>query len=119
MKKKENKPADEIISRKPLTGSAKIHVHGKIHPIKVAMREIVLTETKHSNGKIESNHSVTVYDTSGPYTDPNFSVDIKKGLPRLREQWIMDRNDVEQLGAISSDYGKERMNDKELDHLRF
>jgi len=119
MKKKENKPADEIISRTPLTGSAKVYVEGKIHPIKVAMREIRLAETKHSNGKVEINHPVTVYDTSGPYTDPLFSIDIKKGLPRLREQWIIDRNDVEQMDSISSDYGKQRMNDKTLDSLRF
>ncbi|MBA3705112.1 MAG: phosphomethylpyrimidine synthase ThiC, partial [Bacteroidetes bacterium] len=119
MKKSEKKPTQEIISRTPLTGSVKVYVEGKIHPIKVAMREITLTETKHSNGRIEINHPVSVYDTSGPYTDSNFSIDIKKGLPRLREQWIIDRNDVEQLDAISSDYGKERMNDKALDNLRF
>lgn len=119
MKKSEKKPTEEIISCTPLTGSTKVYVDGKIHPIKVAMREITLSETKHANGKTEVNHPVAVYDTSGPYTDPNFSIDIKKGLPRLREQWIIDRHDVEQLNTISSDYGKERMNDKALDNLRF
>ena len=119
MKKADKKPVEEIISRAPLTGSTKVYVDGKIHPIKVAMREITLVETKRSNGKMENNPPVTVYDTSGPYTDPNFSVDIKKGLPRLREQWIIDRNDVEQLDAVSSDYGKERKNDSTLNDLRF
>jgi phosphomethylpyrimidine synthase len=119
MKKSEKKPGEEIISTTPLTGSVKVYVDGKIHPIKVAMREIRLAETKHSNGKTEINHPVTVYDTSGPYTDPSISIDIKKGLPRLREQWILDRKDVEQLSTVSSEYGTQRMNDQSLDVLRF
>ncbi|MGJ8661978.1 MAG: phosphomethylpyrimidine synthase ThiC, partial [Bacteroidota bacterium] len=121
--KKETTPSEETITRSPLTGSKKIYVKGKIHDINVAMREIELTESKpmFSDGEFtkEINPAVTVYDTSGPYTDPNIEIDIKKGLPRLREQWILDRGDVERLDDVSSEYGMERKNDPKLDELRF
>lgn len=110
---------EEKISRTPFPNSTKIYVDGTIHPIKVAMREIVLADTKMSNGRIEKNPPVTVYDTSGPFTDPNIEIDIRKGLPRIREQWILDRNDVEELSEISSEYGKKRLNDEKLNELRF
>jgi len=110
---------EEKISRSPFPNSKKVYIEGEIHPIKVAMREITLSDTKLSNGGIEKNPAVTVYDTSGPYTDPNVEIDVRKGLPRIREQWILDRNDVEELTEISSNYGKERLNDGKLDHLRF
>ena len=113
------KNSDNEISRTPFTGSQKIYVDGKLHPIKVAMREINLHDTKLSNGEIERNPAVTIYDTSGPYTDQNIDIDIRKGLPRIREQWILDRTDVEELKEISSDYGQQRLNNKELEHLRF
>ena len=119
MKKTEKAPQSEAISRQPFTGSKKIHVDGNLHPIKVAMREITLAPTKLSSGKMENNTSVTVYDTSGPYTDQNATIDIKKGLPRLREPWILDRKDVEQLPHVSSAYGKQRKEDASLDALRF
>jgi len=110
---------EEKISRIPFPNSKKIYIEGEIHAIKVAMREISLSDTKMSNGRIEKNPTVTVYDTSGPFTDPNIDIDIRKGLPRIREQWILDRNDVDTLTEISSDYGKERLNNEKLDHLRF
>lgn len=113
------KNSDNEISRTPFTGSQKIYIGGKLHPIKVAMREVDLHDTKLSNGEIEQNPAVTIYDTSGPYTDQNIDIDIRKGLPRIREQWILDRNDVEELKEISSDYGQQRLNNKELEHLRF
>ena len=119
MKKIDKAPEQEAISCKPFSGSKKIFVAGKLHPINVAMREIILSPTKLSNGKTEENASVIVYDTSGPYTDEAATIDIKKGLPRLREQWILDRADVEQLPNVSSAYGKERKEDETLDHLRF
>jgi phosphomethylpyrimidine synthase len=119
MKKKDKMPATNVISTDPISGSKKIYVKGNIHDISVAMREINLSPTKHPSGKTEQNAPVTVYDASGPYTDANIAIDIRKGLPRLREKWITDRNDVEQLDAISSDFGKERKNDASLDHLRF
>jgi phosphomethylpyrimidine synthase len=96
-----------------------VYVPGILHNIQVGMREISVSPTKLYNGKMVENPPVTVYDTGGPYTDENYQVDVKKGLPRIREQWILDRNDVETLDQISSDYGKERMNDTSLDHLRF
>ena len=117
--KKEETPKAESITRQPLTGSAKIYVQGQIHDIKVAMREISLTPTKHFNGKTEENPPVTVYDTSGPYTDPGAQIDLKKGLNRLREEWILKRGDVEQLEDFTSDYCRTRLADKSLDGLRF
>jgi phosphomethylpyrimidine synthase len=120
--KKDKAPDQNAISKEPLTGSRKVYVRGKLHEIQVAMREITLTDTVHKfNGsnKVEKNASVTVYDTSGPYTDSNYTIDLKKGLPRLREEWIIKRDDVEQLDAVSSEYGTERKNDKSLDNLRF
>lgn len=107
------------ITRSPFSNSKKIYVEGKIHPIHVAMREIQLSPTKLSNGKMDENPPVTIYDTSGPYTDENFEINIEKGLPRIREQWILDRNDVEILDGITSEYGKARLADSKLDKLRF
>lgn len=107
------------ITRSPFPNSKKIYVEGKIHPINVAMREIELSPTKLSNGTLEHNPPVTVYDTSGPYTDENSEINIEKGLPRIREQWILDRNDVETLDGITSEYGKARLADSKLDELRF
>ena len=83
------------------------------------MRQISLSPTKLSNGQVEINPPVTIYDTSGPYTDESMLVDIRKGLPRLREQWILDRQDVTQLATITSEYGQRRLSDPSLDELRF
>jgi phosphomethylpyrimidine synthase len=69
------------------------------------MREISQDDTKMSNGRIEKIRPL-LFTTSGPFTDPNIEIDIRKGLPRIREQWILDRNDVEELSEISSEYGK-------------
>lgn len=116
--KEETLPSESTISKKPFPGSDKIYVKGELHDISVAMREIKLSPTKF-NGKEIENASVTVYDTSGPFTDPTMDIDVKKGLPKIREQWILDRGDVEQLDGMSSAYGNERLKDKELDDLRF
>lgn len=117
----EKTPTRESVTRDPFPKSKKIYVDGKIHDIKVAMREIEVSETIHkfSNKAPEKNTPVTVYDTSGPYTDPNVEIDVRKGLPKLRENWILDRQDVEELPSISSDYGKQRLENSELDELRF
>jgi phosphomethylpyrimidine synthase len=123
MKKKDQAPQKTLVERQPLTGSRKIYVQGKLHPeIRVAMREIILADTERQfdfGFPSEKNPPVTVYDTSGPYTDPNVEIDLKKGLPRLRESWILDRGDVEQLSGTTSDYGQQRAADQQLDHLRF
>ncbi len=102
--------------------SEKIYVDGSLFPIKVGMRKINLTPTvKVEKGEKVSvpNDPVVVYDTSGPYTDKNILTDINKGLPRLREQWIKERNDTEQLDSITSEYGLMRLNDNKLDAIRF
>jgi phosphomethylpyrimidine synthase len=121
MKNKDTAPKQGTITRQPFPNSKKIYVPGKLHPqIKVAMREISLSDTKDSlTGKITPNEPVTVYDTSGPYTDPNMSIDVHKGIERIREQWILDRNNIDQLEEFSSEYARERLNDKSLDHMRF
>jgi phosphomethylpyrimidine synthase len=122
MPKQEIIPSDKTeITRNPFPNSKKIYVKGKIHPqIEVAMREISLSDTTDSITKEKTpNEPVTVYDTSGPYTDPNKEIDIHSGIERIREDWIMDRGDVEKLDSFSSEYCNERLNDKSLDHMRF
>ncbi|MED4403673.1 phosphomethylpyrimidine synthase ThiC [Metabacillus fastidiosus] len=85
----------QIDFKKQFTGSSKTYIQGSREDIKVPVREITLSETKRESGD-EYNAPVGVYDTSGPYTDPNHQVDIRKGLPRVRENWIKERNDVEE-----------------------
>ncbi|RQO30360.1 phosphomethylpyrimidine synthase ThiC [Taibaiella sp. KBW10] len=111
--------SEEKISRKPFPNSKKIYVSGQLHPVKVAMREVALHDTKLSSGAVAHNPPVTIYDTSGAYTDEQIDIDIRKGLPRIREQWIIDRGDVNILAAISSAYGLERLNNPALSELRF
>lgn len=102
--------------------SEKVYMQGELFPyLKVGMRKVNLTPTVVvENGKkiITENAPVYIYDTSGAYSDPNQKVDLKKGLPRLREPWIQER-EVERLTEISSEYGKMRLADKSLDSLRF
>ncbi len=109
------------ITRDPFPASKKIYVTGRRDGVKVAMREIAVDDgSKHgpSNGNGRKK-SVTVYDTSGPYTDPNVKIDIYKGLDPLRLKWIKERGDVEELAHISSAYGRLRENDKSIDTIRF
>lgn len=75
--------------------SKKVYVEGSRPDIRVPMREITLSPTKTETGIIE-NEPVRVYDTSGPYTDPDFQPDIQKGLLPLRKRWILERGDVEE-----------------------
>ena len=109
----------KTITQASLPNSKKVYIDGQLFPIKVAMREISLSPTKLSSGGIEVNPPVTVYDTSGPYTDDQAVIDVRKGLPRIREQWILDRADVKVLEGITSEYGKKRLADTKLDDLRF
>jgi phosphomethylpyrimidine synthase len=84
-------------SREPLPASRKIYVQGTLHPdVRVPMREIALTPTKTAGGRIEVNEPVRVYDTSGPWGDPNFTGTVEQGLPPLRRNWILARGDVEE-----------------------
>lgn len=118
--KTEKIPSASIITREPFPNSEKIYVSGKLFPfIKVPMRKIKLSPTKLSNGQIQENPDVVVYDTSGPYTDPNININVFEGIERIREKWIIDRGDVEQLSDFSSDYAKKRNQDKTLDAIRF
>ena len=115
MKKEEKLPTEKSITTTPFPGSKKIYVKGKLHNIEVAMREIEVSSGVASKfGKEPKKEKLAVYDTSGPFTDPNISIDLKKGLAPIREKWIMERGDVEQLKDFSSAYGNQRMNDKSL-----
>ncbi|WP_164122707.1 MULTISPECIES: phosphomethylpyrimidine synthase ThiC [Sphingobacterium] len=107
------------ITTVPFPNSKKVYLPGKLHPIKVAMREITLSPTRLSSGGLAENPPITIYDTSGPYTDADKSIDIKSGIERIREPWILERSDVEILENISSVYGNERANDPKLADLRF
>lgn len=117
---KDKIPSQDILTRTPFPASKKVYVKGKIHNINVAMREISLEDTVDKfNGTVVKNNPVTIYDTSGPYTDTTLEIDVKKGIQPLREKWILERGDVEQLADISSDYGKERLLNSDIDYLRF
>ena len=114
---------NNIITTTPFPKSKKIYVKGELHDISVAMREIEIgTSAARVNGQlVESTDkkSLTVYDTSGPYTDPNAKINIHEGLPKLRKDWILKRGDVEQLNDFSADYTHERENDKSTLDIRF
>jgi phosphomethylpyrimidine synthase len=102
----------------PLPRSRKVHVEGSRPDIRVPMREISQSDTPASFGA-EKNPPIFVYDTSGPYTDPQARIDIRNGLPPLRARWIEERDDSETLSGPSSHYGVERLRDPKLAELRF
>ncbi|MFN3586492.1 MAG: phosphomethylpyrimidine synthase ThiC [Moraxellaceae bacterium] len=102
----------------PFPASRKIHVTGSRPDLRVPMREITLTDTPTGMGG-EKNPPVVVYDTSGPYTDPAVAIDIRRGLPAVRERWVVERGDTEQLPGLSSVYGNARHSDPALAALRF
>jgi phosphomethylpyrimidine synthase len=103
---------------KPLPNSRKVYVEGGSPDIRVPMREIVQSDTPASFGA-EKNPPIYVYDTSGPYTDPQAKIDVRAGLLPLREKWILERNDTEKLSGPSSQYGRSRLTDPKLAELRF
>ncbi|SDB18980.1 phosphomethylpyrimidine synthase ThiC [Pseudomonas sp. NFACC13-1] len=105
-------------SVQPFTRSQKIYVQGSRPDIRVPMREISLDVTPTDFGG-EINAPVVVYDTSGPYTDPNVTIDVRKGLADVRSSWIEARGDTERLAGLSSNFGQERLADPELTKLRF
>ncbi|SCZ11412.1 MULTISPECIES: phosphomethylpyrimidine synthase ThiC [unclassified Pseudomonas] len=105
-------------SVQPFTRSQKIYVQGSRPDIRVPMREISLDVTPTDFGG-EINAPVVVYDTSGPYTDPNVIIDVRKGLADVRSSWIEARGDTERLAGLSSNFGQERLADPELTKLRF
>ena len=104
--------------------SEKVYMEGTLFPeIRVAMRKVNLTPTvtKDKNGEkhFSENAPVYIYDTSGAYSDPKVEINLKRGLPRLREPWILKRGGVEKLSQQSSEYCRERLANKSLDELRF
>ena len=105
-------------SVRPFPNSRKVYETGSRSDIRVPMREISLSDTHSSNG-VEKNPPIYVYDTSGPYTDPDVAVDVREGLPALRQRWIEERGDTEQLPYLTSEYGRERLADSALDRYRF
>ena len=102
----------------PLPASRKVHVAGSRPDLRVPMREITQSDTPTAMGG-EPNPPVFVYDTSGPYTDPDATIDIRKGLPALRARWIEERGDTALLAGPSSDFGRERLADQKLAEMRF
>ena len=105
-------------TKQPFTNSRKVYIQGSRPDIQVPFREISLSDTPSAFGA-EKNPPVMVYDTSGPYTDPNVNIDIRNGLPAIRAKWIEERNDTEQLDGPSSAFGVERQNDPALAEMRF
>ncbi len=116
----------DAASVQPLPASSKIYLTGSRPDIRVPMREIRLTPTPLVNKQgndgvaaLEQNPPLRVYDCSGVYTDPNVQIDIRKGLPSVREQWVIERGDTEVLDSETSRYTQSRLHDASLEHLRF
>ncbi|MBW4967933.1 phosphomethylpyrimidine synthase ThiC [Pseudoalteromonas sp. CR1] len=111
------------LTGQPFPNSQKVYVEGSQSGVRVGMREITLSDTfiggTDENPVYEPNEPLRVYDTSGPYTDPSFELDVRKGLPKFREQWIEGRNDTEVLDSVTSQFAQQRMADDGLDHIRF
>ena len=111
------------LTGQPFPSSHKVYVEGTQENVRVGMREITLSDTfiggTDENPVYESNAPLRVYDTSGPYTDPDFTLDVRKGLDKYREQWIENRGDTEVLESVTSQFSQQRMADEGLDHIRF
>ena len=111
------------LTGQPFPNSHKVYVEGTQDNVRVGMREITLSDTfiggTEENPVFESNAPIRVYDTSGPYTDPDFKLDVRKGLEKYREKWIESRGDTEILDSVTSQFSQQRMADEGLDHIRF
>ncbi|MEC9006428.1 MAG: phosphomethylpyrimidine synthase ThiC [Nitrospirota bacterium] len=123
-----NGHAYSLPTTSPLPASNKVYIKGNQLGVAVPMREITLTPLQNGNGNgtkglthssPPSARSIVVYDTSGPYTDPSNKINIRQGLRLLRQDWILGRQDVDELPDVSSDYGRQRANDPSLEDLRF
>ncbi|MCK0200811.1 phosphomethylpyrimidine synthase ThiC [Ornithobacterium rhinotracheale] len=114
-------PTEQNISREPFPNSEKVYVQGSLfEDVLVPMRKITLSDTIDKfKGTKTPNDPVFVYDTSGAYTDPNIEIDVRKGLQPIRQEWIDRRGDTEQLAGLSSEYGRQREANTNLDELRF
>ncbi len=113
----ETAQADQKVVQ-PFPNSRKIYVTGSREDIRVPMREISCAAT-HTDAGIVENLPITVYDTSGPYSDPDSDIDIRKGLTALRDNWVDERKDTDHLTQLSSEYGQSRLQDAALSSLRF
>ena len=98
--------------------SDKIYLAGSRADMRVPLRQIRQDDTVSAQGR-EPNPPIPVYDTSGPYGDPNAEIDLKQGLADVRGTWIAERGDTEQLAGLSSEYGQARAHDPQTAHLRF
>ncbi len=108
------------LTTEPFPASRKVYMKGSHPSIRVPMREITLTPTQGPNGASPiPNPPITVYDPSGPYTDPDVTINVRQGLDPLRREWIVGRNDVEELPEVTSIYGRKRSTDASLDAIRF
>ncbi len=101
-----------------LPASKKVYIQGSRADIQVPMRAIELTDTPTGLGG-EHNPDILVYDTSGVYTDTQVAIDLNKGLPNVRENWIAERDDTERLDKLSSEFGQQRANDIRTAGIRF
>lgn len=106
------------LALKSFANSKKVYIKGSSSNINVPFREITISDTPSQFGA-EKNAPVLVYDTSGPYTDPSYNIDIRNGLPELRKDWIEARNDTENLSGPSSVFGQKRKQAPELEKMRF
>ncbi len=102
----------------PFPQSRKVYVTGRRADVRVPMREIALSPTRVGD-RLEANAPLSVYDTSGPYTDPTVAIDIRRGLNPLRLPWVVERDDTLALAGLSSHYGVQRLRDPTLAALRF
>lgn len=115
---------DFIDNLKPLRrpNSEKIFIEGSRPDIQVGMRQIHQTDTRIVNTRgeetFEANPPIKVYDCAGPYSDPEAEINVRHGLPKLREGWILARCDTEELNSASSNFTQQRLADEGLDHLR-
>ncbi len=113
----------ENITAIPYPNSVKTYVTGSRPDVRVPMREISLTDTliggTKENPIYEKNEPISVYDTSGVYTDPEFNIDVYNGLPKLRSGWIEERQDTHYLDGLTSEYARKRLDDSSLNELRY
>ena len=107
-RKKEKIPAGSAVTRDPFPNSKKIYVKGEIHGVRVAMREVETADSP-SGAEDSEKFAITLYDTSGPYTDPDIDIDVRRGLRPLREKWIRRRRDVSELSGFSSEFSRKRL----------
>jgi phosphomethylpyrimidine synthase len=111
------------LTGQPFPNSHKVYVDGDHPGVRVGMREITLNDTfvggTEENPIFEKNDPVRVYDTSGPYTDPEMDIDVRVGLPKFRDAWIAERGDTDELTSVTSHFSQQRLADEGLDHIRF